>query len=161
MKNNYHIKLTFFKIIIISSFFFYSLFLECNRDLPILKNNECVSTYCTEEEYKTEVCIINEPITKTTWISNIITIENTNGDIHFSINYAKDMLIIGSTLSNNKDSIYYGFYYNTQNSKLFYVFNYNNHPYINITRMENNQLINPEICIFSAFGEEKKYFSMI
>jgi hypothetical protein len=161
MKNNYHIKLTFFKIIIISSFFFYSLFLECNRDLPILKNNECVSTYCTEEEYKTEVCIINEPITKTTWINNIITIENTNGDIHFSINYAKDMLIIGSTLSNNKDSIYYGFYYNTQNSKLFYVFNYNNHPYINITRMENNQLINPEICIFSAFGEEKKYFSMI
>ena len=161
MKNNYHIKLTFLKIIIISSFFFYSLLLECNRDLPILKNNECVSTYCTEEEYETEVCIINEPITKTTWLSSIFTIENTNGDIHFSTSYLKDMLIIGSTLSNNEDSIYYGFYYSDQYTKYLSAFNYNNHPYMTINRNENNKLINPEIYIFTFYCEEQKCYSII
>ena len=149
--------MSFFKLIIIASYlFFYSLFLECDKTFPILKNNQCVSTYCTKEEFNTGECIINEPITKTKWLDNIITFENTNGDIYLALNSDTSKFIFGTTLSNNEERIYFGLMYYYYEIKQ--IFNYNDkyYPYIikNINRNENKELINPEICFISLENEE-------
>ena len=160
MKNKYHIKLTFFKIIIFSRFFFYTLFLECNKDSPILKNNECVSTYCTEEQFITGECIINEPITKQKWINNIIIVENTNGDIYLSIQTNSRKFIFGTTLSNKKDRIYYGFGRVYPENRIDYIFNYDNHPYLIINRNDSNILINPEISFIKSSSNNEYIISI-
>ena len=151
--------MSFFKLIIIASYlFFYTLFLECDKTIPILKNNQCVSTYCTKEEFDTGECIINEPITKTKWLNSIITFENTNGDIYLAINSDRSKFIFGTTLSNNEDRIYFGLMSDSKERRIEQIFNYNDKffPYIikNINRNENKELINPEICFISLKNKE-------
>ena len=65
MKKNLFKKLNLLTVIIISDFLIYSLLYECNKSYPILKNNQCLSTYCKKEEFESGECIIDEPITKT------------------------------------------------------------------------------------------------
>ena len=49
---------------------------ECPRESPILLNNDsCVLRYCTNEEFNTNVCKINNEIVKTQWITNNIIME--------------------------------------------------------------------------------------
>ena len=153
MKNNYHIKITFYKIIIFYGLFNYLLFLECNKDSPILKNNECVSTYCTEEQFKTGECIINEPLTKKKWMTSIIIFGNTNGDIYLSINYEANKFLFGTTLSNKKDRLYYGLICDNIEMQINNIFNYNNHPYLIINRMDNDKVINPVISFVTLSSE--------
>ena len=80
----------------------YSLFLECDKTYPILKNNECIS--CTKEQFSQEN---DEPITKTELLTNIIIFENTNGEINLFLNY-DNIFIFSAMFSNNEDRIYYG-----------------------------------------------------
>ena len=45
---------------------------QCPRDEPILVRKDfCSMVYCTEEEFKTGQCKINNPIIETQWINNI------------------------------------------------------------------------------------------
>ena len=80
MKVNYYF---FPKLVVFLNFFTYSSLLECEREKPILKGNECVS-YCNENQFKSGECIINNSIIKKRWINNIIKIENTNGELSIS-----------------------------------------------------------------------------
>ena len=95
--------LSFFKIIIVFNFIIYSLLNECNRTYPILKNNKCVSTFCNEEQFKTGECIIDDPITKTQWLTDIIVFGNTNGDIALFVDPISDniKLFFETSSSNN------------------------------------------------------------
>ena len=149
MKNNFYKISSFLQIIIIISYFFcYSLFLECDKNYPILKNNECVSTYCTKEQFSTGECIINEPITKTKWLTNIIIFENTNGEVNLFLNYETNIFIFSTMFSNNEDRIYYGLMFEIQDLEIKYIFNYdgNYFPYItndiinNLWNYPNNEV---------------------
>ena len=42
---------------------------KCQRKKPILKNGECVSVYCTKEEFRTKVCEIGNSFIKTQWLN--------------------------------------------------------------------------------------------
>ena len=99
--------LLFIKIIIFFNIFIYSLQYKCNKTYPILKNNECVSIYCNEEQFKRGECIIDNPITKNQWLTNIIIFENTNGDISLcaDLNSNYENLIFETTSSNNEERI--------------------------------------------------------
>ena len=73
---------------------------KCPKDKPILKNNNCTSEFCTEEEYEYKICKISNNIIKTQWIGDYpyvnhpeIPIYSTlgksvNGDIFFESNLA-------------------------------------------------------------------------
>jgi len=142
--------LSFFIIIIVFNFIKYSLLNEWNRTYPILKNNKCVSTFCNEEQFKTGECLIDDPITKIQWLTDIIVFENTNEDIALFVDQISENLFFETTSSNNEERIYYAI--NNNDDK--YIFkNENNYfiPYIkkNINRFENKELINPEICFYS------------
>ena len=45
---------------------------ECPENTPILKNNNCELTYCSEFEFNNNYCSINNTKMKTQWLTNII-----------------------------------------------------------------------------------------
>ena len=148
MKTIMYTKFNFLKVILVSNFFIYSLLYECNKNNPILKNNQCVSTYCKENEFKSGECIIDEPITKTQWITNITIFENTNGYISLSLDPISPNELIFSTISsNNEERIFYA--QNNELNKYLFVDSDNYIPYIKkkMNTSENRQMINPEIYL--------------
>ena len=67
----------FLIIINLSQFLIYIQY-ECNTSYPILKEDQCVLIYCTEEEYNKRICIKNNSIIKTQWLNNIILVGEKN-----------------------------------------------------------------------------------
>ena len=106
MLKNYLYLDCIFKIIILFNLYFCSLTITCTKDLPILKNNQCVS-YCDKNEFSSGECEINEPILKAKWLNNIITFENTNGNSFLSLNKNNNIMAFITTLSNNKERVFY------------------------------------------------------
>ena len=45
---------------------------ECPKDKPILIDGECKLEYCTEDQFNSKYCQINNTIAKTQWINNLI-----------------------------------------------------------------------------------------
>ena len=111
------------KIIIFLNIFNFILS-DCPRETPILKDNICTSTYCSEEQFKSGDCQINNEIVKTKWLNNIIKFENTKGDIFLSINKDLSRIVFSITLSNNKDRIIYAL----DRDQTFIFKDENNHP---------------------------------
>ena len=148
MKKKIYKKLTLLQFIITANFFIYSILYDCNKNYPILKNKECVSTYCSQEQYKSGECIIDEPLTKIQWLTDIIIFENTNGDISLYLepnNY--DYILFSTSTSNNAERIFYGMTYSSVN----YIFKKGDEcmPYIkkNINLNENREILNPEVSL--------------
>mgnify|MGYP006873012932 CR=1 FL=1 len=105
IENNFN-KICIFKAVILFNLLICSLNITCTKDLPVLKNNQCVST-CDKNEFISGECEIPDPILKTQWLNNIVTFENTNGKIFLNLNENKNILVFVTTLSNNKDRIFY------------------------------------------------------
>ena len=51
---------------------------ECPENQPILKNNDCSFSYCTESEFSSNYCSINNTKIKTQWLTNIIIFGDNN-----------------------------------------------------------------------------------
>ena len=60
---------------------------ECERAKPIFKDNSCQLIYCTENEFSTNICTIDNEIVKTQWLTNITKISN---DLFMYINIASN-----------------------------------------------------------------------
>ena len=69
----------------------------CGKSEPIQTSNGCEDSYCTDEEYTNEECIISNPIIKKQWLNNKIffgenyviatdAIKMINNDIIFTSN---------------------------------------------------------------------------
>ena len=72
---------------------------KCDKTLPIFKDNKCVLTYCSEEEFKDSTCIINNDIIKTQWLNNIIKInEIQNRYVHPFLTKNNDLIIQTTSL---------------------------------------------------------------
>ena len=106
MKNLGNKNLTFLKFILVSNIFICGLLKECGRNEPILKNNQCISTYCTEEQFKSGECIINEATTKTQWLNNIIKFEKTKGFFSLITDETYETVLFIVDSSDNKEKIY-------------------------------------------------------
>ena len=148
------------KLIIFFIFIAYSLLSECERDKPILKDNECVSIYCDENQFKSGECIINNSIIKKRWINNIMIIENTNGELSIAFNREDSIFLFGTSLSNNEERIFYGI--SPRYDGYTYPFGINGkfESLIKkkIERSDNKELINPAICFYEYMNNIKKVF---
>ena len=51
---------------------------SCNITHPILKNEKCESIYCTNEQFNSSECKINNLIVKTQWLTSLIPISEVN-----------------------------------------------------------------------------------
>ena len=51
---------------------------SCDRENPIYKNGQCQSIYCTETEFKNNICSIENDILKIQWLNNFIVFDDYN-----------------------------------------------------------------------------------
>ena len=129
----------------IISFLFlnYSYCEECPKDKPILKNNECLMTYCLPQEFENKTCIISNNLLKTQWMNNfhifgdrylthICPISNDNGDL---------FLMAQNLAFGDGNKYIYGF--DSNGDGLFYDKTNNNYSSFIIIDFEGR--INPEI----------------
>ena len=102
------------KKLYINIIFFFLLFQtalnECERENPIkLDNDSCVMKYCIKDEYKSEECILDNPIIKVQFPNNLIIL----GDFSFRyLNFLKfsngDMIFETSAFPSKNKRIFYG-----------------------------------------------------
>ena len=52
--------------------------LECEREIPIKIGTECLSTFCSDLQFKSGECIKSNSIIKTQWLNNIILVGQDN-----------------------------------------------------------------------------------
>ena len=72
---------------------------SCDRENPIYKDEQCQSIYCTETEFKNNVCSIENEIIKIQWLNNFIVFNEYN--YRFTnkvINEDGDFILITSTI---------------------------------------------------------------
>ena len=98
-------KILLFLLIII--FINYSLCIECPRNKPIFKDNECNDIYCQPEEYEENICIISNPFIKSQWLNNINYIDNTGiMSVSTTSNPKGDLFLIAEGYKDYKGSKY-------------------------------------------------------
>ena len=81
---------------------------SCERNNPIYKNGQCQSTFCTEAEFKNNICSIENDIIKTQWLNNFIVFDEYN--YRFTnkvINDEGDFILITSPWHNNGVRLFY------------------------------------------------------
>ena len=99
-KNNIH----FLLLIII----FKNVLNDCERENPILKDDSCQLIYCDDSQYSKNICIKNNSIINTQWLTNIIKISNDNFRyIDITSNSKGDMFIETSPISDSSERIFY------------------------------------------------------
>ena len=145
------------KLIIFLTFIAYSSLLECERDKPILKDNNCVSTYCDESQFNSGECIINNSIIKKRWINNIIKIENTNGELSFAFDKEQGNFLFATSSSNNEEIIFYGM--RIPNGDFSYSYPYENNGKFEslIKKKIEHKLANQEMW-FIEYTNKKRIF---
>ena len=71
---------------------------SCDRENPIYKDGQCQSIYCTETEFKNNVCSIDNEIIKSQWLNNFIIFNEYNYIFtNKVINEDGDFILITST----------------------------------------------------------------
>ena len=83
--------------------------IKCERDKPILISNDCQLKYCTEAEFDSKVCIINNQIIKTQWLNNIIPFgELSYRYINFATYENGDMILETNSFPPLSKRIFFG-----------------------------------------------------
>ena len=96
---------------------------SCKREYPIYKNGQCLSIYCTETEFKNNICSIENDIIKSQWLNYFIVFDEYN--YRFTnkvINDDGDFILITSPWYNNGVRLFYalkknGVFYFKNNDK--------------------------------------------
>ena len=172
MKNFMPKKLLLFKLIIISRLILNLVSIECNRSYPIFRNNECVSTYCNETQFSKGECIIDNPIIRTAWLTNIIIFENTSGEIDFFYDYrSENKFMLKTIFSNSTERLYYGM---EDNDYIPYIFSDNDgnyFPYIKkntnlsetngITNSQSGFIDNGNYCFIISIGTKNSNIELL
>ena len=71
---------------------------ECPKDKPIiLENNGCDLLYCTESQFQSNYCIINNTQIKTQWLTNIIIFGDENAKFINFATYSNGDFVVEST----------------------------------------------------------------
>ena len=113
MKLSFNLKSILSQALISKIFFLFQLVQyiksDCNKTHPILKNNKCGSIYCSQQDYISSVCIVNNSIAKIQWLTNIIPISNLKFRyIHPFLTKNKDLIIQTTSVLGTAERKYYG-----------------------------------------------------
>ena len=129
---------------------------SCNKTHPILKNDECLSIYCSEEEFNSSICIINNEIIKTQWLTNIMAISGTDyRHIHPFLTSKEDLIIQTTSLLGTSERNFYGItregrYYFTDSEE-------KESPYFSINAMKTDSIENIYKYDGTAFAVQLEY----
>jgi len=133
----------------------YCLCEDCPRDKPILKDGQCVSEYCTYEEYEDKLCIVSNPFIGKQWLNDFHVFSlDPISDICTATNWQGDLFLMGQGYSeeNAKNKYIYAFYKN--GNGLFYDDEFETHYSFETIEMPENRT--PE-TFYSVHIEDKQY----
>ena len=83
---------------------------DCDKDKPILKDNNCQLIYCSKEQFASNICKINNSIIDAQWLNRIIRISDDNYRfINIASNTKGDIFIETSPVSEGSRRIFYAF----------------------------------------------------
>ena len=118
---------------------------ECIRDTPLkLVNNSCMSQ-CSEEQFKSSQCIIDNQIIKTQWLNNIISIKEGGFKYLNIVIYPNgDMVIETHPFPKDRKRILYGL---KQNGRFFF--------------RDDDYNETPILTLFTEEGKKDKFESAI
>ena len=143
MKKNFHflnIQILLFEVLFIFQIIKSSEPL-CNITHPILKDYICDSIYCSPEQFNSSQCIINNPIIKTQWLTNLIPLSHLNFRyINPVLSKNGDLIIQTTKSTGSPERKFFGiknngrYYFNDSYGKEYPYFS------INATNGENSQL---------------------
>ena len=112
--------------------------LECQKDSPFRKYNQCTSEPCLKVELDSNNCYINNTIIKNQWLNNIITFgELTFRYINIASYYNGDMVVETTSCPEMNKRIFFGL---KQNGRPFF----NNKINMEETLYYSNDIINKE-----------------
>lgn len=105
--------------------------LECLGVRPVLFNGECVLKNCSEEEFKENICPVNNSLIKTQWLNNIIIFGEINFRYINLVTYLNgDFIALSSTNTPSPKRAFYGLksngrylFKNNSEGTPFYYFN--------------------------------------
>lgn len=82
---------------------------ECERNIPFLKNGECIS-FCSKEELNSGNCTISTKQVKIQYLTNIILLGNEKDYQYININSNEnnDIIIQTSKSIGTEDRLFYG-----------------------------------------------------
>ena len=124
LKNQRNIFITFLNIIAFLYIIKPGLLEYCDYNHPFRKNGECTDNRCTEEEYQSGHCYIENEIIKTQRITN-------------KIKYSEGGAIYSNLATTPKgDLICISSFYEVSTKKFFYGIKNNGRPYFNINNIE-------------------------
>ena len=136
----------------------------CNITHPILKEGKCVSIYCSEEDFNSSKCIINNDIIKTQWLTRMIPISDLNFRyINPVLTKNNDLIIQTSKSTGSPERKFFGikengcYYFEDSNGKEYPYFS------INVTGEENTELYKKESIssIIYLSNDDTDYFLSI
>ena len=143
---------------------------NCPRENPIF-NSElgiCTQDYCTEEDFKSQKCQINNTIIETQWLNNIININKTNFRYLSFATYSNgDMIFQSNAYPKSNERIFLGFKKNGRsffnNNSYFYNMNviqsesFGNFEFENIVIKLNEKQNNQKEYLLSLPTNEDSY----
>ena len=102
----------------------------CPKEKPILKNNQCQAIFCTDEEFKNEICTKNDEIIEVQWMNNFQIFDNSVTTNSNALQCPNGYLLLFSQkiVDGNIKNLIYGFKKNgdgsfyDENSDNFYNF---------------------------------------
>ena len=82
---------------------------DCPKDSPIKINGECKSKFCTESDFKSEICSIENEIIKTQWLNNFIIFDEYRYRFsNMAINKKEDLIFETSSEELNGVRLFFG-----------------------------------------------------
>ena len=139
---------------------FHFILNECDRDTPIrLKNGSCVMKYCTNDEYESKECILDNQIIKTQFLNNLMNLGEMSFRYFNFIQFSNgDLILETSSFPPNNKRIFFGL----KNNGRFYFKNETNEEtpfYFLIADNENESKFESGNSIIISDGKE--YFLSI
>ena len=112
---------------------------ECPENQPILKENTCSFTYCTESEFNNNYCSINNTKIKTQWLSNIIIFGDNNARFINFATFSNGDFIVEATPCKLLTEISMRFFFGlTKNGRGFFKINNKETPFHSIEPTNEN-----------------------
>ena len=114
---------------LIQKFILQKIYIKCNcdRNSPILKENNCQSIYCTKNEFDNNICKKDNEIIKTQWLNNFINFnEYRYRFTNMVISQEGDLILMTSPEDSNGQRLFFrltkngrGYFKNDEGEEIF------------------------------------------
>ena len=158
--NDYSCKFGIVQLLFLFSYIYlfnYSLCIECPRDKPILKNNECQSIYCLPREFANNTCIISNPFIKSQWLDYIHTFASDGISQVWATSDSKgNLFLLGQKFNSGNAGDKYIYAYQKDGNGLFYYKDNNDKEYFSFEIIDFPENKYPEI-FYSVDIDQNQY----